>query len=136
MSPKQCLHNLSADDDAKGGLSELLIGPGVDVSDTMTDRAEISNGGRSGPLELMRFAVGQMYEQAEWVHELETSSNSTRDQRRMVLDSLVDMAHAGHRFLRHDDPDVQEAADLLTTGTAYLIGRMYAAFGTSTSLLR
>lgn len=138
MSPKQCTHNYSPDGGDKGGADALLVGPMADVPDTVTERGEGGGGrdGRSGSLELMRFAVEQMYEQAEWVYELETSTNGTRDQRRYVLDSLVNMAHVGHRYLRHGDPEVREAADLLTTGTAYLIGRMYAAFGTPTSLLR
>lgn len=144
MSPKQCTHHRSSDDGGKGVADALLVGPTADVPDTVTERGEggvgvADSGGRDGQggsLELMRFAVEQMYEQADWVYELETSTNGTRDQRRYVLDSLVNMAHVGHRYLRHGDPEVREAADLLTTGTAYLIGRMYAAFGTPTSLLR
>lgn len=140
MSPKQYAHNLSPDDGDKGGANASFVGAAADAPETMAGRGEggsgADSGGRGGPLELMRFSVEQMYEQAEWVYELETSMNGTRDQRRYVLDSLVNMAHVGHRYLRHDDLEVRETADLLTTGTAYLIGRMYAAFGTPTSLLR
>lgn len=162
MTPKQCARNpsLVGSDEKIGGGADRDVwsmvtaerdgrrrrrsrhyrgvdGDGVD-GDGVT--------GPSGPLELMQFAVGQMNEHVEWVNELEENAASAspataindgvRARRHLVMDSLVTIAHVAHRFLRHNDPRVREAAELLTTGTACLIGRMYSSFGTVTGLMR
>lgn len=107
MSPKQCLQNPTEN-------SAQLMG--------------------SCPLELIQL-TNQMYEHADWVIELESlatiasiSARSVAHVRRLwqnLLDSLLVLAHVAHRFLRNGDPDVRAAAELLTSGTAQLIGRLY-----------
>lgn len=92
--------------------------------------AERLDGRPGGVFELMRFTLRQMNEQLGHVRELEAANGTVRDR---VLDSLVDMAHVAHRFLRHDDPDIRQAAEALTTGTAHLISRMYAMVGAATT---
>jgi len=111
MSPKQCSHN--------------------PTSATENDLPAMSGVG-GGSLEMMLFTVNQMYEHAMLVHELEslamiTSISVVRVRRlqQKLLDSLLVLAHIAHRFLLHGDPVVRAAAELLTTGTAVLIGRLY-----------
>lgn len=111
MSPKQCDHN--------------------PTSATENDLPAMSGVG-GGPLEMMLFTVNQMYEHAMLVNELESiamikSISGVRVRRLQwkLLDSLVVLAHIAHRFLLHGDRAVRAAAELLTTGTAFLIGRLY-----------
>lgn len=58
--------------------------------------------------------------------QLRDEEGQRRRARQLLLDHLVDMAHVAHGYLRHNDPDVRDAAELLTAGTACLIGRVYA----------
>lgn len=114
MSPKQCDYNPT-----------LTVENGVPAL-----------GGGGSTLEMMTFTVNQMYEHAEWVNELESLAKITaistrsvdrvRRLQRNLLDSLVILAHVAHRFLRHGDPVIRAVAELLTTGTAFLIGRLCA----------
>lgn len=136
MSPKQGTHNYLAEVNANG--ASYIVA---------TERLD---GRLGGTFELMRFALRQLNEHFERVYELETSAATVTDavaamatandvlraRRHMLLDSLVDMAHVAHHFLRHNDPDVRQAAEVLTTGTAHLIGRMYTTFAPATSILR
>lgn len=135
MSPRQCGHNgraTSSDDDTKNEWNTDAVGGMLTEPPAAARNGDVHSGWAA--LELLRFAVEQMNAHADWVYRLETTDD--RDTRRLVLDVLVDMSHVGHHFLRHDDQNVRDAAEMLTTGTAYLIGRMYNTFGTDTSLMR
>ncbi|CAH1731230.1 unnamed protein product [Aphis gossypii] len=114
MSPKQCNYNPTL---------------AVEYS------APASDGDVGSPLETIRMNVYQMYEHVDWVNELESlatipymsarSMVRVRRLRRDLIDSLLRLSHTAHRFLRHGDPLVRRFAELLTTETALLIGRLY-----------
>lgn len=116
-----------------GGGEDSKNGDGTAAVSTATIGG---GGGRRGALELMRFAIGQMYTQADWVGLLETADGHDAWHRTLVLECLLDMSHVGHSFLRHHNRHVRKAAERLTSGTAYLIGRMYTAFGSDHRLFR
>lgn len=127
MSPKQCGY-----DSVPTSGEEAKMAAVAAAADENT--AAIEEGVDGGLAELMRFAVAQIRRYDLWIRDLEvTPSNVSnydfRDRRRSLLDSLVTIAHVGHRFLRHGDPAVRDAAELLTTHTADLISRAYATFG-------
>lgn len=144
MSPRQRASNPSFGDDEKIGsdVSSMAMAAG----DGRRDYGDETGPGDGGPLELMQFAIRRMHDHVDWVQELEVNaataspatavSDGVRARRNLVMDSLVTMAHVAHRFLRHGDPEVREAAELLTTGTACLIGRMYCSFGAAAGLMQ
>lgn len=114
MSPKQCDYNPTL---------------AVEYS------APPPSGDGGSPLETIRMNIYQMYELVDCVNELESlatiaykSARSVvliRRLRRDLIDSLLRLSHTAHRFLRHGDPMVRRFAELLTTETAFLIGRLY-----------
>lgn len=126
MSPKQCGYDRQSmfDEDAK-----MAVAAAAAAEENVAVIEEVDGG--DGLVELVYFVVAQMRRHDQWVRDLEeTPSNVSgydfRDRRRMLLDSLVAIAHIGHRFLRHSDPAVRNVAELLTTCNADLISRAYA----------
>lgn len=127
MSPLQCApFGDDRADDAAGGQDAR---PADDDAWPAADAA-------AGPLELMRFATEYMRQHGTWVQAMETENGEPgggggglydRDTRRTILESLVIVSHVAHSFLRHPEPEVRDAAETLTTGTAALIGRLFHA---------
>lgn len=81
------------------------------------------------PLNILRLATemlsGRMV--ADYIRELETLNVHDK----WFLDILLSMAHKAHVLLQNRDPDIRNAAELLTDVTAHLIGRLYSSYTAS-----
>lgn len=73
------------------------------------------------PLDVIMVAVETIV--ADFMLILKTAD--THEQRCQFLDILLSIAHKAHILLQNCDPDIHEAAELLTDVTANLIGRLY-----------